>query len=245
MTDRLHPAGRQEISLDGFQRLRTVMWVGGRPQKSASIDKQIWIPRRPCYRWNTKNVGKGRSSLYGQLLYELMIDQSADQGPKQMHLSVQKSKRAFFPAQISPVRMILHQIHFYVAHFTQITGALADSPQKEAEFPIRKLVDPRQENFALEPMISNFAIPRDYPNLPCFMTEISRQRNPDFCHREDVLARLDEALLPGPGQATLHGMPGIGKSEVALEFVFQRRREYDAVFWIQADNVSKMRQGER
>lgn len=94
-------------------------------------------------------------------------------------------------------------------------------------------------------MINRFEIPREYPNLPCCMVEISRLRNPDFCDREEVLARLDQALLPGPGQAIVHGMPGIGKSEVALEFIYRRRNEYDAVFWIQADNVSKMRQGMR
>ncbi|KAK4613972.1 hypothetical protein CLAFUW4_09100 [Fulvia fulva] len=94
---------------------------------------------------------------------------------------------------------------------------------------------------ALEPLIQAFVKPR-LPNLPFFELNISRQRTKDFHGREEVLEKLDTQLLSGPNMAILYGTGGLGKSEVALEFVHRRRGRFDAIFWLKADNLSKMRQ---
>ncbi len=66
------------------------------------------------------------------------------------------------------------------------------------------------------------------------------RRNPLFTGREEVLARL--AVLLGSGQATvltqvgaISGLGGIGKTQVAIEYAYRHRHEYQAVLWIRAD----------
>ena len=77
------------------------------------------------------------------------------------------------------------------------------------------------------------------------------QQNKDFFDREDVLKRLDSILLPSQDllvssepqpfrYAALHGMAGLGKTEIAIEFMFQRKTHYQAIFWVRADSVSKL-----
>lgn len=94
---------------------------------------------------------------------------------------------------------------------------------------------------ALEPLIEDFAVSRLLPTLPCIRIDIARQRNRDFHGREDVLRRLEETLLEDSRVAVVYGTGGVGKSDVALEFVHRHKEDYDAVFWIPADDVAKMR----
>ncbi|KAF2114038.1 hypothetical protein BDV96DRAFT_688292 [Lophiotrema nucula] len=71
-----------------------------------------------------------------------------------------------------------------------------------------------------------------------------QSRNPDFFGRREVLERLDEHLLPSKTKGlrtfALCGMGGIGKSQIATEFAISRKGHFDAVFWIQADDLGKL-----
>jgi len=66
-------------------------------------------------------------------------------------------------------------------------------------------------------------------------------RNHDFVGRDDDLARL-HAIIAGPGQgpvgirpAGLTGMGGIGKTQLAVEYVYQHKGDFpDGIFWIDA-----------
>lgn len=81
-------------------------------------------------------------------------------------------------------------------------------------------------------------------------------RNKDFFGRESVLAELDKWILPPstdkarfdsrPGNqkhVVLCGMGGIGKTSIAMEYAFSRKRLFDAIFWIRADETAKLEQG--
>jgi len=64
--------------------------------------------------------------------------------------------------------------------------------------------------------------------------------NPDFFGRETELDKLktlliDEHKEAKPTACSLHGNPGVGKTQIALKFVYQHRDKFDAVFWVSAD----------
>ena len=91
------------------------------------------------------------------------------------------------------------------------------------------------------------------PNLPCVVLD-PHNYNRNFSGREDVLTVIGESLLPkktkivsseseGLKKFALCGMGGLGKTEIALEFVLRNRAQFDAVFWVRADPVAKLNEG--
>ena len=66
-------------------------------------------------------------------------------------------------------------------------------------------------------------------------------RNPYFTGREDVLEALHAQL--GIGQAValsqssaLHGLGGVGKTQIALEYAYRSREKYQVILWAKADS---------
>ena len=105
------------------------------------------------------------------------------------------------------------------------------------------------------PVIQGFGTTKKVAKLPCFIVK-TPTRNDDFIGREDILAELDEFLLPkGEGRrdpldsstrashVVLCGLGGLGKTSIAIEFAFARREKFDAVFWIRAEDRNKLAQG--
>ncbi|MFB4318153.1 FxSxx-COOH system tetratricopeptide repeat protein [Actinomadura sp. 21ATH] len=64
------------------------------------------------------------------------------------------------------------------------------------------------------------------------------QRNKNFTGRQELLDRLRDGIA---GQVTavvphaLHGMGGVGKTQMAVEYAYRYRSEYEVVWWIPAD----------
>ena len=69
-----------------------------------------------------------------------------------------------------------------------------------------------------------------------------------FVARDEEMARLVEAMLPSSGDrigrniCVLHGLGGIGKTQLAIEFARKYRRNYSAVFWIDGSSKEKLKQ---
>jgi tetratricopeptide (TPR) repeat protein len=63
------------------------------------------------------------------------------------------------------------------------------------------------------------------------------RRNPGFTGRDDMLNRLHDTLRGGSRVAVqaLHGMGGVGKTQLALEYAHRFAGEYDLVWWIPAE----------
>jgi tetratricopeptide (TPR) repeat protein len=72
-------------------------------------------------------------------------------------------------------------------------------------------------------------------------------RNPNFTGREDLIDQLSRRLTAGSTTAVLpaalHGMGGIGKTQIAAEYIHRHLEEYDLVWWIQATQVVQIRAG--
>ncbi|MET7937513.1 FxSxx-COOH system tetratricopeptide repeat protein [Streptomyces sp. NPDC005322] len=70
-------------------------------------------------------------------------------------------------------------------------------------------------------------------------------RNLVFTGREDLLERLEHDLSDGPTAVlphALHGMGGVGKSQLALEYVYRHASRYDIVWWIPAERPTQIAQ---
>lgn len=84
------------------------------------------------------------------------------------------------------------------------------------------------------------------PNLPCHKLG-TYERLETFIGRADILDAIDACLLPvaqdGIGEISkslrsfaLCGLGGLGKTQTAVEFMHTRKRHFEAVFWLIADN---------
>lgn len=91
------------------------------------------------------------------------------------------------------------------------------------------------------------------PILPAYIVPVSRNEN--FFGRKIPLSAMEQALCPSvpvdqgakkpqsyPRSFTVYGPGGMGKTQIAAEFVSQHRGEFDAVLWVRAEDSDKIAQ---
>ncbi|MBS2963242.1 tetratricopeptide repeat protein [Actinocrinis puniceicyclus] len=65
------------------------------------------------------------------------------------------------------------------------------------------------------------------------------QRNANFTGRNAALDKLREQLVSGSSSVllpvALHGLGGVGKTQLALEYAYRFRADYDLVWWVNAE----------
>ncbi|MCK9925919.1 FxSxx-COOH system tetratricopeptide repeat protein [Frankia sp. Mgl5] len=69
------------------------------------------------------------------------------------------------------------------------------------------------------------------------------QRNPYFTGRNGLLRELHTRLGHGTTAVlpeALHGMGGVGKSQLAVEYVYRHQADYDIVWWIPAEHSTQI-----
>lgn len=101
--------------------------------------------------------------------------------------------------------------------------------------------------------------PRSNPQIlrtPCFMMPLNK--NKGFYGRAEYLEDMDEVLFPAESKtptsdsASMTDMPrtfaicgagGMGKTQLAAEYVHSRKDRFDAIFWLNADKTAKLAEG--
>ncbi|MCB5181671.1 FxSxx-COOH system tetratricopeptide repeat protein [Streptomyces antimicrobicus] len=67
-------------------------------------------------------------------------------------------------------------------------------------------------------------------------------KNPNFTGRESLLAAVEAQLRSDETAAVLphalHGMGGVGKSQLAIEYIYRHSHEYNVIWWIPAERES-------
>ena len=110
--------------------------------------------------------------------------------------------------------------------------------------------------FDIIPLVSDIKLSRKNLQLPCHILPVSRNR--DFYGRTDVMRSLEriffqsspisseEDLVTNADEiktSALCGPGGMGKTQIAAEFVHSNKGRFDAIFWIYADQSTKVAEG--
>ena len=64
-------------------------------------------------------------------------------------------------------------------------------------------------------------------------------RNLFFTGREEIINQLRNELKT-KGKVALSGIPGVGKTQIALEYAYRYRKNYRALFWSRAENEESL-----
>jgi hypothetical protein len=139
------------------------------------------------------------------------------------------------PRSISDENGDMEKLHETRTKFISVDG-VAPSPEADAEAMPATHGDTSVEiGDDMAPVadrkLTHEKLPQVWGDIP--------QRNPDFTGREEFLETLHNELSERRQTAVLpqaiHGMGGVGKSQIAIEYVHRHSREFDLVWWIPAE----------
>ena len=72
---------------------------------------------------------------------------------------------------------------------------------------------------------------------------VSHHRNPNFTGREGILSELKLALTSGEPAAwkqAAFGMGGVGKTQLAVEYIYRHKPDYKVIWWIRSEEPATM-----
>ena len=145
--------------------------------------------------------------------------------------------------------------------WSQLISELQDPGLSDSELNSASLSDPITKRatagssdggFEMIPQTTEILSGRQGARLPCHILPVSR--NKGFFGRIEVLQQIysrffpltpfeDDLLEQKPNEVktfAICGPGGIGKTQIATEFVFTHKARYDAIFWIFADATAKI-----
>lgn len=81
--------------------------------------------------------------------------------------------------------------------------------------------------------------------LPCRSLPVSK--NPKFFGRKDLLDKIAMALKPSSDptefrSVVVHGLGGLGKTQLALAFAYNHVEEFEVILWIASETLPALEQ---
>ncbi|RSN17593.1 tetratricopeptide repeat protein [Streptomyces sp. WAC 05977] len=111
--------------------------------------------------------------------------------------------------------------------------------EPEANEPTTRIVHPSVAG-------SSRNFPDRQPEDPPLVFGNVPPRNPNFTGRDELLDQLTKRLSSGTTAvlpSALHGLGGIGKTQMATEYIYRHLHDYDLVWWIDAAHTTQIRAG--
>jgi tetratricopeptide (TPR) repeat protein len=75
---------------------------------------------------------------------------------------------------------------------------------------------------------------------PAPVWNLTRDRNPNFTGRTEILEELRQRMIDGQRVQAIHGLGGIGKSQASVEYAYLYRNDYSIIWWIRADTPTSI-----
>ncbi|MFD6069515.1 FxSxx-COOH system tetratricopeptide repeat protein [Amycolatopsis lurida] len=111
--------------------------------------------------------------------------------------------------------------------------------EPDANEPTTRIVHPSASD-------SSRHFPNRQPDDPPLVFGNVPPRNPNFTGRDELLDQLTKRLSSGTTAvlpSALHGLGGIGKTQMATEYIYRHLQDYDLVWWIDAAHTTQIRAG--
>lgn len=81
-----------------------------------------------------------------------------------------------------------------------------------------------------------------FPEALPSIRNVPYQRNPNFTGRVQLMSDLQKALASGPTALTqvIHGLGGVGKTQLALEYVYRNSYKYNIIWWLRSEDSATL-----
>ncbi len=116
----------------------------------------------------------------------------------------------------------------------------ATKQEREAKALKEEEASTATANFVAKVFIHCIQQKREINNtLPLAFHNLMSQ-NPKFTGRTELLQKLSENFWNGSHVQILSGMPGVGKTQTALQFAYQHIHKYSVIWWINAESETSI-----
>jgi tetratricopeptide (TPR) repeat protein len=114
-----------------------------------------------------------------------------------------------------------------------------------------KLIDDQPDTYTVQRLLQMKAAHEKWvrvslgsrPRSLALISDLVPRRNPHFTGRESLLARLRSALTssqPAALPQAIHGLGGVGKTQLTVEYAYRHAAEYDLVWWVRAEEPAAL-----
>jgi len=81
-----------------------------------------------------------------------------------------------------------------------------------------------------------------FPGAMPALWNIPHQRNPNFVGRDELLDRIRDTLTSEKAAAltAIHGLGGVGKTQLAAEYAYRHKADYEVVWWIKSEEAATL-----